>query len=321
MGRKLAAAAFCGLLAASAQSCKTDGSNVEATNQFAGKTVGYWYEFMSFKDGDPFNFVDYHRNNKDLLLGNAAGELLPETLKGAWFMDGTVLSDRTIEFTRIYPSKVGANFMLKIYDPVVFTWSDLPVSHKMNQMFDQFSFEYEVEFLDCPTDVKAERELKWGMKDGGCSKADQQFATITPYVTVAGLRTAISHGVAYFDFYLRPKVPGQDFLVWERRTKLFRFVDEIVATISRATEKKEWTRYQFTQILDKDAKVLQSYPHFIERSKEFATQNHLNFDTMMWFRCFEGTVGCSRHHLESGTPSDKATGSYDPLNYAAMPIF
>ena len=60
------------------------------------------------------------------------------------------------------------------YDPVVFTWPDLPVSHKMNQMFDQFSFEYEVEFLDCPADVKAERELKWGMKDGGCSTPKRQ---------------------------------------------------------------------------------------------------------------------------------------------------
>ncbi|MCX6110963.1 MAG: hypothetical protein NTZ90_15315 [Proteobacteria bacterium] len=319
MGKKLAAAAICAYLALATQACKTNGSSVEAKDQYIGIPVGYWYQILNFKDGDPFNFVNYHRSNMDRLMGNATGGALPETLKGVWFMDGAPLTDKTIEFTRIYPGKSASNFVLKIGDPEVFSWTDLPASHRANQLFDKYSVEYEVDFLDCPADVKTEREVTWGMKDGSCTKDDQQFATITPYITIAGQRTAISQHLAYFDFYLHPKVAGQDFLIWERRSKLFKIVDEVVAAITHATEKNQWSRYKFTQILDKDANPLQSYPHFIDSLKSFASTHLLTLDHMLWLRCSEGTKGCTKQTVDTNNLPAQLLGPEGPINFGALP--
>ena len=301
-------------------SCGTPHSKVAATDQVDGKSVGYWYQTLSFNDGDPYNFLTYHKTNKDQLMGNAAGDLLPETLKGVWFMDGNPLSDKTIEFTKVAPSTDGADFKLRIDGPATFSWTNLPKSYKLNKLATYYADEYEVKFLDCPEDVKKERETMWGMKDGSCTKADHQFATITPYFTLAGHRSAIPSQLAYFDFYLRPKVPGQDYYIWERRTKLFKFIDDAVSFISNNTHTGNWSRYKFTQIIDKDANALMSYPHFIDSLKDFATQNKIQFETMLWIRCFPGADGCDKQHLENGESQVNITNQDEATNVSALPI-
>jgi hypothetical protein len=299
-------------------SCKTDDAKVAATDDFGGKKVGYWYEVMSFRDGDQFNFVDYHKSNKELLMGNSAGELLPETLKGVWFMDGNPLSDKTIEFPRVYKSQVGANFMFKVGDQGVYGWTNLEKSHNFNRMIDKFSLEYELEFLACPEDVKKERETMWHQANGSCTKADREYAIITPYVTIAGQRVGIPRGLAFFDIYLRGR--EQDFLVWERRSKLFKVIDDVVAAVKRDTEQKKWHRYKFTQILDKEGNTLQSYPHFIDSLKIFAKENSMDFDHMLYFRCFEGKSGCDGQSLQQGVDDPKFSGKDGAMNFGAMPF-
>jgi len=307
-----------GALATCVYSCKTNESQVAATDDFGGKKVGYWYEVMSFRDGDKFNFIDYHKDNRDQLMGNSAGELLPETLKGVWFMDGNPLSDKTIEFPRVYKSQVGANFMFKVGDPGVYGWTNLEKSHVANRMIDKLSLEYELEFLACPEDVKKERETLWHQAKGSCTKADREYGTITPYVTVAGHRMAIPKGVAFFDIYLRGR--EQDFLVWERRSKLFKFIDDVVAVVKRDTELKNWHRYKFTQIMDKDGNTLQSYPHFIDSLKIYAKENSIDFDHMLYFRCFDGKSGCDGQSLVQDLDDPKFSGKEGALNFGALPF-
>jgi len=178
--------------------------------------------------------------------------------------------------------------MVKVGDPMTFSWMNIAKSRDLNGRIQKYAYEYEIEFLDCTPEVKAERETKWGMKDGSCTKVDREFATITPYMTILGKRARVPHDIAYFDFYRRPKVGG--YYVWERRSKLFKSVKETADYFTH--NKKDYHRHNFTQIMDKDGKPLESYPRFIKAMEEFARENGLKLENMLFSKCPDSQQGC-----------------------------
>lgn len=291
-----------GLSAVAFYACRTTDSDLKADDEFGGEKLGYWYEILSFREGDKYNFIDYHKTNKSVLLGNNGGDLVPETLKGLWFMDGNPLSDKTVQFANVHRSRAGHDILLKVGDPTNFSWTNLEKSHTLNKLINRFTYEYEFSFHDCPPDVKKERETMWGMADGSCTKADRQFATITPYVKIGLLRTPVPPDAVYFDMYLRPK--EGDHLVWERRSKVARLVDDIAAAFQRKVDQRGWHRYQMVQILDKNGNRLQSFDRFTTHLRSFAAENNLSFETMLFYKCYEGRTGCDQQALTEGGAVD-----------------
>jgi hypothetical protein len=298
--------------------CRTGDSALKADDEFRGEKVGYWYEVLSFEEGAKYNFVDYHRNNKSALLGNGAGPLLPDQLKGLWFMDGNPLGDKSIQMSRVYPSTSGNDFILKVYEPTNFSWSNIPRSHSLNQGAQRFSFEYEFKWADCPADVKRERETMWGMANGACTKADRQFATITPYVKVGLLRAPVPQSALYFDMYLRPKQGNS--LIWERRSRLLAPVREFADAFAQR-DGTDWHRYQLVQILDKDGNVLQGYPRFVEHLKSFAAEHSVELDRLLFYKCFEGKTGCDAESLAEGVIHPEFEGENGAQRFGTLPFF
>lgn len=292
-----------GVLLGGVLSCRTGSSEVKADDVFDGKKVGHWYEVLSFNQGDPYNFVAYHQNHKAYLLGNAIGPDFPEHLKGLWFMDGNPLGDKTIQFPRIYPSTAGNDFVLKVHDPTVFAWSNIGRSHTLTRLAKTFQFEYEFKWADCPEDVRREREEMWGMANGACTRADKQFATIVPYVKIGPLRSGVPKSALYFDMYLRPR--QGDHLIWERRSRVLRPVQEFAEAFSRR-DATGWHRYQLVQVMDKDGKLLQSYPKLIAHLKTFAAEQNIPFERMLFYKCYEGKTGCDAASLDQGDAQTEA---------------
>ena len=74
-----------------------------------------------------------------------------------------------------------------------------------------------------------------------CTAQDQEYAIVVPTVKVLGGKTGVSKRLVDFDMYLTPKDPSQDYIVWERRSKV--------------VGQRKLHRYQLTQILDKFGRV------------------------------------------------------------------
>lgn len=256
----------------SIQACKTTSSDVKASNQFGDIQTKYWYETLHFGadsslSGD-FEFAQYHKNHKDKLLGNANGDLLPDSLKGLWYMDGNPLPDQTLQFNKVVVSErykkdsrfEGQHILLKVGDPMTFSWANVSKSHDLNGKIIKYKYEYELAFLDCPADVVKERREKWGMSKPGCTAEDREYAVITPHVSWRFISGGVPKFLANFDMYLRPKT--SDHLVWERRSKINELAAKMMGADKGDTPPDGWSRYRFTQILDKEGNTLSSYKRF-----------------------------------------------------------
>ncbi len=297
-------------------------SKLEATNKVGDQTVRYWYETLTLDDTPNNSFINYHKQHKDLLLGNKV-DVLPETLKGLWFMDGNPLGDQTVNLARVLPGdQDDADFFYEVNSPASFSWTDTVKNHEMINKIATFHVRYAFKFLDCPADVKAEREAKWGMKDGSCKRDDKEFATITPVVKLPyGRDIWIAKSVAYFDMYLRPK--QGDFLVWERRTKLFpardAFVNKVLEVFRRDTKERDFHRYQFTQVMDKDANLLSSFPRLVKQVDRLAKESNHPLKDFIFYVCYDGVDGCQRPALASALTSKQASDD-NGSEYGAIPV-
>jgi hypothetical protein len=289
-----------GLLAAVGFACSNGSdSEADAVNKFDGKKVGHWYETLTLDRSVDNSFIKYHQDRKDLLLGNR-NEILPETLKGLWFMDGNPIGDQTFNLSA---TKAGRNdqedFYFEVNTPSTFSWTNIKANHDMIGTIAAVKFSYSFQFLDCPADVKLEREKTWGMADGSCTKADKQFAIITPMVTGPFGQIRVPPSVAYFDMYLRPKT--DDFLVWERRSKVFAvaraMVNNLTSIFRQSTKTSDYHRYRFTQVLDGDGQVLSSMSRLVANVETIAATNKKELKDFIFYVCYEGAVGCSRQAL------------------------
>ena len=138
-------------------------------------------------------------------------------------------------------------------------------------------------------------------------------------MTIAGIRAKIPTGIAYFDMYLRGY--EQDFLVWERRSRVFKVIDDLTAIFKKVADQKDYFRYKFTQILDKDANVLKSYPHFQDSLREFAQQNKLDYPTMLYYKCYQGQTGCDSQSIVQGEADTRFDGNDGAQNLGMLPFF
>lgn len=295
-------------------------SKLDATNIFQGKRLRYWYETLTLDESLDNSFLKYHKANKDLLLGNR-NTVIPETLKGLWFMDGNPVGDKTFNVAKAKPGRdAQEDFYFEVNTPTTFSWTNIPQSHKTIRMIDAVTLTYGFQFLDCPSDVKHERETKWGMKDGGCTKADKEFAIITPMVQTPWGQIRVSQGIAYFDMYVRPK--EGDFYVWERRSKVFEVTQTIInkftALVRKETKVRDFHRYAFTQVLDKEGTPLQSLPRLVKSVKDTAAQNGKDLKDLMFYLCYQGAQGCDREVL-----AGEATQEIDQglsAEFGAVPV-
>jgi hypothetical protein len=309
------------LLALTACSQDQD-SQLDASNQFQGKTVGHWYETLTLDETLDNSFLKFHQENKDILLGNRS-PILPETLRGLWFMDGNPVGDQTFNLASAKPGRqAGEDFYFEVNTPSTFSWTNLEANHKIIGLIAAVNLSYSFAFLDCPADVKAEREKTYGMEDGSCTKEDKQFAIITPMVTTPFGQVRVSPKIAYFDMYLRPK--EGDYLVWERRSKVFdvaqKFVSKITSIFRKDTQERDFHRYKFTQVMDGEGQALSSLPKLVNQVKDLASKNKKDLKDFIFYVCYQGEVGCSRNALiEGGQTEIEASTSL--TDFGALPIF
>ncbi len=301
---------------------KSDPSQLDASNQFQGKTVGHWYETLTLDESLDNSFLKFHQDNKDILLGNRSS-ILPETLRGLWFMDGNPVGDQTFNLASAKPGRyAGEDFSFEVNTPSTFSWTNLEANHKIIGLIAAVNLSYSFAFLDCPADVKAEREQRYGMADGSCSKEDKQFAIITPMVTTPLGQVRVSPKIAYFDMYLRPKVG--DHFVWERRSKVFdvaqKLVYQLTSLFRKETKERDFHRYNFTQVLDGDGQALSSLPKLVNQVQSIAAKNKKELKDFIFYVCYQGEVGCSRNALLEGgdTQIEESTNLSD---FGALPVF
>ena len=289
-------------------------SEPDATNEFEGRTLTYWYETYSLTPGEERNFQDLYRKNADLLLARDADHV-PETLKGLWYMDGNPVSDQTLSLARAIPvQRETGDLTWPINTPLTFSWINTAKSHETIQGIMLSGGEYEVKFHDCPDDVVAERRAL-GAAEPGCTAADREYAIITPFINVGGWRQAIPLSVAHFDMYLRPQAPGTDYLVWERRSALLRPVKSILGRLG-ITEAAEdaFSRYSFTQILDKEGNRLQYWNKFEQDMDALAAENDLDRDELLIHLCYDGIDGCERRDIiENRSPESRRQAAFELL--------
>lgn len=282
-------------------SCSSDDrSKLNASNQYNGKTVSKWYELFTIDSSKENSFIKFHQQNKDLMLGNRY-DFLPENLKGLWFMDGNPAGDLTINFSNVKPGRdESEDFYLEVNTPMTFSWTNLKENHRLIGMIDSVRLTYSIKFLDCPEDVKKERESMWGMGDGGCKAEDKEFAIVTPIVKGPLGDIKVPQSIAYFDMYLRPKT--QDYLVWERRSKVFSlgqsYISKLTALFRSETKDHGFHRYRFTQVMSKDAQVLSSYELLAAHAAKIAIDNNRDQNQFVFYLCYDGAVGCSRQALQ-----------------------
>ncbi len=309
------------ILALSSACRRQEGSNLDATRTFDGKQIGHWYETLTLDDSLDNSFLRFHQENKDILLGNRSA-ILPETLKGLWFMDGNPVGDQTFNLASAKPGRnEGEAFYFEVNTPSTFSWTNISANHKIIGLIAAVNLSYSFAFLDCPADVKAEREKKYGMSDGSCTKEDKEFAIITPMITTPFGQVRVSPRIAYFDMYLRPKTG--DFLTWERRSKVFDVAQKLVQDITRIfrkdTVERDFHRYNFTQVLDGEGQALSSLPRLVQNVKGIAAKNGKELQDFIFYVCYEGETGCSRSALLEGgeTGIDAQT---DLSDFGAIPV-
>lgn len=316
----LGAIAFtlCSLTACSQQ----NASQLDATDKFQGKTIGHWYETLTLDDTLDNSFIRFHQDNKDILLGNRSS-ILPETLRGLWFMDGNPVGDQTFNLASAKPGRnAGEDFYFEVNTPSTFSWTNIQANHKIIGTIAAVNLTYSFAFLDCPADVKAERENKYGVADGSCTKENKEFAIITPMVTTPFGQVRVPPSIAYFDMYLRPKTG--DFYVWERRSKVFevaqKFVNQLTHIFRKDTKERDFHRYNFTQVLDGEGQALSSLSKLVSNVKSIAAKNNKGLQDFMFYVCYQGEVGCSRNALIEGGKTEIET-SASLTDFGAMPIF
>jgi hypothetical protein len=300
---------------------KLKDSHVTATNQVDGKQAQYWYQTYTLDSSPDNSFIRFHKDNKDLLLGNRA-DLVPETLKGLWFMDGNPVGDQTLNLSKVKPPRSEKeDFYFDVNTPLTFSWTDIAQNHNTINKIAALHLTYSLKFLDCPADVKKEREEMWGMKDGSCTAADKQFMIVTPILVTPLVEISLPANIAYFDAYLTPK--NGDFYVWERRSKVFEVVDDFVNSVNelfrRDTKSKDFHRYKFTQVMDKDANVLSSFSRLVDHVTDVAKQNNKDLKDFMLYLCYDGATGCDRSAIANAmTPDSTVSGI---VSYGAIPLF
>ncbi len=300
---------------------KQNQSDLDATNKFDGKKIGHWYETLTLDDSLDNSFIKFHQDNKDLLLGNR-NDFLPETLKGLWFMDGNPVGDQTFNLSSTKPARnAQEDFYFEVNTPTTFSWTNIKANHSIIGLIAAVNLSYSFQFLDCPADVKLEREKTWGMTDGSCTKADKQFAIITPMVKGPFGQIRVPASIAYFDMYLRPKT--DDFLVWERRSKVFEVaqsaINNLTSIFRQATKTSDFHRYKFTQVLDQDGQALSSMSRLVNNVKSIAQKNNKDTADFMFYLCYDGVVGCSQEALSSeGEVNIEASSITD---FGALPLF
>jgi len=308
------------LVLTTACSNQTD-SELEATNEFEGKKVGHWYETFTLDSNADNSFIKYHQANKDILLGNRI-EVLPETLKGLWFMDGNPVSDQSLNLSNVMPGRSNnEDFFFEVNTPATFSWINTKESHTTIALIQAVKLSYSFKFLDCPEDVRLERQNMWGMKDGSCSSEDKEFAIITPVIKSPFGEIRISSSIAYFDMYLRPKT--DDFHVWERRSKVFevgeKIVNRITSIFRRKTIESDFHRYKFTQILDKEGNELSSYNRFVDYVHSLAADNAKDQKDFIFYLCYNGATGCDRETIADGDILTIAPANF--ADFGAIPVF
>jgi hypothetical protein len=300
---------------------KQSESDLDASNQFNGQKVGHWYETFTLDDSLDNSFIMFHKQNKDLLLGNR-NDFLPETLKGLWFMDGNPVGDQTFNLASAKPGRdANEDFYFEVNTPTTFSWTNIKANHDIIGLIAAVNLTYSFKFHDCPPDVKLEREQKYGMEDGSCTATDREFAVITPVIRGPLGEIRAPRSISYFDMYLRPKT--SDFLVWERRSKVFEVGEQIVNTISaifrQATKAQDFHRYNFTQVLDKEGAPLSSLPSLVKNVKGIAEKNGNALENFMFYVCYEGAEGCNRDSLSETDPVNIEPSRR--IDFGALPVF
>lgn len=297
-----------------------DRSSLNASNKYNGSSVSKWYEQFTIDASRDNSFIKFHQENRDLMLGNRY-EIVPENLKGLWFMDGNPAGDLTINFSSIKPGRSESeDFYLEVNTPMTFSWPNLKDNHKLIGMIEAVNLTYSIKFWDCPEDVKREREKMWGMSNGSCKAQDREFAIITPIVKGPFGDIRVPPSIAYFDMYLRPKTA--DYLVWERRSKVFSlgqsYISRLTSLFRRDTESSGFHRYRFTQVMNKDAQVLSSYDLLVAQTSKVAADNRRDLSQFVFYICFDGAVGCSRQALQ--TEDSVEIEAEKAAEYGAIPL-
>ena len=287
-------------------SCAQQESDVDATNKVGDKTVHYWYETFTLD-----SFAQFHKDNKETLLGNQIS-ILPESLKGLWFMDGNPVSDQSLSMSSVVEKNTEeVDFTFPVNTPMTFSWAAIADSHRMIGLIDTVKLQYNFKFHDCPEDVVVERAKlieetpDSEMTDPGCTREDKEFAIITPMIEIGKKQIRLPQGLAYFDMYLMPR-GNADYYVWERRSKVFgvlsnvkNFVDNILNKVFRKvkedTEEDQWHRYKFTQILDGEGNKLstydQSFSPYVANLVSETGENQS--EDILFYLCYQGVEGCS----------------------------
>lgn len=295
--------------------CKKSDSELSATNKFKGVTVSHWYETFNFIPNDPKNFVNYYKSKAATLLGKGS-TVIPETLQGLWYMDGNPLADRTFSLSAVEAIHTNTgDVRWLVGSPTMYSWINTADAHATIAALIATNLEYELKWHDCPADVKKERESKFGMKDGSCKAADRQFAIVTPFAKVGAVRIRVPQSLAYFDLYLQPK--KSDYLVWERRSKVFGALGALATVITQGMKTGGYHRYQFTQIMDGDGNRLSSFDKFESDMLKQAQDRKVSPNEFVFLTCKEGSDGCNLKHTQT---VDK-TSELDVLNLAKLPFF
>lgn len=297
-------------------------SKPNASNQFNGKNVKIWYETLTLDASDENSFLKFHRDNKDILLGNGV-PFVSENLKGLWFMDGNPIGDKTFNFSSIKPPRnQNEDFYLEVNTPAAFSWTNIKESHEKIAIVTKIGLAYSFQYRDCPADIKLEREKTWGMADGSCTKADQEFLVIIPMVSTFFGWLKVPESIVYFDMYLRPKT--DDFLVWERRSKVYSvkdaFIEKLTTIFRRDTIEKSYHRYRFTQVMDKDGNSLSSMPRLVESVASDAKASGKDVKDFLLYNCYEGELGCGPNAL-SQAQAPLYDESQNMTELGVIPVF
>ena len=263
-------------------SCKEVSTS--ETSAFRNRSNGHWFETLKLSDSsanDPLHFLRFHKDRASQMLGNTSG-LVPETLKGLWYMKNNPLSDRTLQLHEVERGGLryrGADFTYKFHRPMIQTWINYDKSHDIHGLMERFGYEYAFYFKDCPRDVIEERR-KLGHPNPACKKSDMEYATISPYVRLLGIRFKIWDSLVFFDMYLKPR-NGKDYVEWQRRSQI----------IGQNT-RDNLARYTLVQIMDKNGNELSSYREFHKKMETMAAEKNLDIDNFLFYKCGKNSRGC-----------------------------